>query len=140
MVAEEIAEQEGRRAREAVSGGGDERAARVVQAEPRMIFGRALGEHRLERVHLVGILERFPDAHVRQVSAPPVDTDVVMQEAGQFLAQSRLLLLRSQNGVVRIQNSAFPIADDNIPIHAPLLSLFSCPTPVGFSFSGLSQP
>ena len=64
----------------------------------------------------------------------------IQQEAGQFLAQSRLLLLRSQNGVVRIQNSAFPIADDNIPIHAPLLSLFSCPAPMSFSFSGLSQP
>ena len=64
----------------------------------------------------------------------------IQQEAGQFLAQSRLLLLRSQNGVVRIQNSASPIADDNIPIRAPLLSLFSCPAPISFSFSGLSQP
>ena len=64
----------------------------------------------------------------------------IQQEAGQFLAQPRLFLLRSQNGVVRIQNSAFPIADDNIPIHAPLLSLFSCPAPISFSFSGLSQP
>jgi hypothetical protein len=64
----------------------------------------------------------------------------IQQEAGQFLAQPRLLLLRSQNGVVRIQNSAVRVSDDNIPIRAPLLSLFSCPTPIGFGFSGLSQP
>ena len=64
----------------------------------------------------------------------------IQQEAGQFLAQPRLLLLRSQNGVVHIQNSAVRLSDDNIPIRAPLLSLFSCPTPIGFSFSELSQP
>ena len=64
----------------------------------------------------------------------------IQQEAGQFLAQPRLFLLRSQNGVVHIQNSAVGLADDNIPIRAPLLLLFSCPTPVSFSFSGLSQP
>jgi hypothetical protein len=64
----------------------------------------------------------------------------IQQEAGQFLAQPRLLLLRSPNGVVRIQNSAVQVADDNIPIRAPLLSLFSCQNPVSFSFSGQSQP
>jgi hypothetical protein len=64
----------------------------------------------------------------------------IQQEAGQFLAQPRLLLLRGPNGVVRVQNSAVQVADDNIHIRAPLLSLFSCPTPVGFSFSWLSQP
>ena len=64
----------------------------------------------------------------------------IQQEAGQFLAQPRLLLLRSPNGVVRVQNSAVQVADENIPIRAPLLSLFSCPTPVSFSFSWLSQP
>ena len=76
-------------------------------------------------------------------SIPEIPDKIMMtirQEAGQFLAQSRLILLRSQNGVVRVENSAFPIADDNIPIRAPLLSLFSCPAPISFSFSGLSQP
>ena len=63
----------------------------------------------------------------------------IQQEAGQFLAQPRLLL-HSQNGVVHIQNSAVRMSDDNIPIRAPLLSLFSCPTPIGFSFFELSQP
>ena len=83
----------------------------------------------------------YPQAFA--ASIPELPDKIMMtiqQEAGQFLAQPRLLLLRSQNGVVRVENSAFPIADDNIPIRAPLLSLFSCPTPVGFSFSGLSQP
>ena len=64
----------------------------------------------------------------------------IQQEAGQFLVQPRLLLLRSQNGVVHVENSTVRVSDDNIPIRAPLLSLFSCPTPIGFSFSGLSQP
>ena len=64
----------------------------------------------------------------------------LQQEAGQFLAQPRLLLLRSPNGVVRIQNSAVQVADDNIPIRAPLLSLFSCQTFIGFSFSEPFQP
>jgi hypothetical protein len=64
----------------------------------------------------------------------------IQQEAGQFLAQPRLLLFRGQNGVVHIENSAVRVSDDNIPIRAPLLSLFSCPTPIGFSFSELSQP
>jgi len=76
-------------------------------------------------------------------SIPELPDKIIMtiqQEAGQFLAQPRLLLLRSQNGVVRVENSAFPIADDNIPIRAPLLSLFSCPAPISFSFSGLSRP
>ena len=64
----------------------------------------------------------------------------IQQEAGQFLAQPRLLLLRSPNGAVHVQNSAVQVADDNIPIRAPLLSLFSCQTFIGFSFSESFQP
>jgi len=83
----------------------------------------------------------YPKAFSASIPELPENTMMtIQQEAGQFLAQPRLLLLRSQNGVVRIQNSAVRVSDDNIPIRAPLLSLFSCPTPIGFSFSGLSQP
>ena len=105
------------------------------------------GDFRPNRLDAVG-LSAHDLSHVPYypqplaASIPELPDKIMMtiqQEAGQFLAQSRLLLLRSQNGVVRIQNSAFPIADDNIPIHAPLLSLFSCPAPISFSFSGLSQ-
>src|SRR5438132_9520876 len=77
----------------------------------------------------------YPKGFSASIAELPENTMMtIQQEAGQFLAQSRLLLLRSQNGVVRIQNSAFPIADDNIPIRVPLLSLFSCPAPMSFSF------
>jgi len=83
----------------------------------------------------------YPKAFSASIPELPEKTMMtIQQEAGQFLAQPRLLLLRSQNGVVRIQNSAVRVSDDNIPIRAPLLSLFSCPAPIGFSFSGLSQP
>jgi hypothetical protein len=82
----------------------------------------------------------YPTAFASIPELPEKIKMTIQQEAGQFLAQPRLLLLRSQNGVVHIQNSAVRVADDNIPIRAPLLSLFSCPTPVSFSFSGLSQP
>jgi len=83
----------------------------------------------------------YPKAFGASIPELPDKTMMtIQQEAGQFLAQHRLILLRSPNGVVHIQNSAVQVADDNIPIRAPLLSLFSCPTPVSFSFSGLSQP
>jgi len=106
------------------------------------------GELRPDRRDAVGLsandlrpVPYYPKAFGASIPDLPDKTMMtIQQEAGQFLAQPRLLLLRSQNGVVRVENSALPIADDNIPIHAPLLSLFSCPTPVGFSFSGLSQP
>ena len=61
VVAEEIAEQERGRAREAVSGGGDERAARVVEAEPRVILGRTLGQQRVgEREGSAALDQRRP--------------------------------------------------------------------------------
>ena len=83
----------------------------------------------------------YPKAFGASIPELPDKTMMtIQQEAGQLLAQHRLILLRSPNGVVHIQNSAVQVADDNIPIRAPLLSLFSCPTPVSFSFSGLSQP
>ena len=83
----------------------------------------------------------YPQTFATSIPELPEKTMMtIQQEAGQFLAQPRLLLLRSQNGVVHIENSAVRVADDNIPIRAPLLSLFSCPTPISFSFSGLSQP
>ena len=105
------------------------------------------GELRPDRREAFGLsandLSHVPYYPTAFASIPELPEKIMMtlqQEAGQFLAQPRLLLLRSQNGVVRVENSAFPIADDNIPIHAPLLSLFSCPAPISFSFSGLSQP
>jgi hypothetical protein len=105
------------------------------------------GELRPDRREAFGLsandLSHVPYYPTAFASIPELPEKIMMtiqQEAGQFLAQPRLLLLRSQNGVVHIQNSAVRVADDNIPIRAPLLSLFSCPNPVSFSFSGMSQP
>ena len=58
------------------------------------------------------------------------ETRVVMtlqQEVGQLLAQPPLVLSRSHNGTVQIQNSAGPVDPNTLPFRAPLLALFSCP-------------
>jgi hypothetical protein len=49
----------------------------------------------------------------------------LQQEVGQLLAPPILVLSRTHDGTVQIQNSAGRV--DTISFHAPLLAFFSCP-------------
>ena len=56
---------------------------------------RPLREHGLKRVHLMGVLERVPHAHVRDEPALAIDAHVIVHEPGelrQWLAQRSLAL------------------------------------------------
>ncbi len=57
--------------------------------------------------------------------ATPVMT--LRQEVGQLLVQPLLVLSRSHDGTVHIQNSSAPVDPSTISFRAPLLALFSCP-------------
>jgi hypothetical protein len=55
-----------------------------LEAHPGRFEDRSLGEHRLQRVHLVRVFERVSHAYVREITEFSIDADVVVQEPVQL--------------------------------------------------------